>query len=93
MESVLLSIEDYVRLRGESREALYRLGIRSNPGFTDKNILDGLSCALGKEGSFTEADEWSEYSGEFFRDSLGEIFNLDIPPSVEKIVTHLRNLT
>lgn len=90
--NVLLDDYDYTTLRIESREALHRVGIASNPGFTNRNILDGLSRALGLEHSFPDEGEWSEYSGELFRDSLGEILGIELPPSMEDLVSGLRSI-
>ena len=90
--NVLLNDYDYTTLRIESREALHRVGIPSNPGFTNRNILDGLSRALGLPHSLPEEGEWSEYSGELFRDSLGELLGIELPPSTEDLVTGLRDI-
>ncbi len=90
--NVLLSDHDYLKLRVESRQALYELGVSSNPGFTDRNIINGLSRALGIPSNFPETADWSEYSGELFRDSLGEILGLEVPPRIDDVVTGLRNI-
>ncbi len=90
---VLLSYNDLTTLRIESREALARLGISSNPGFTNRNIIDGLSRAIGVGSEFPENMEWSEYSGEIFRDCLGEILGLELPPSASEVVDGLRRVT
>lgn len=90
--SVLLADGDYPRLRNESREALRRLGIPSNIGFSDTNILDGLTRALGIEGHSMEEGEWLDYAGEVFRDALGEVLGLELPPATEDVVRGLRGL-
>jgi hypothetical protein len=92
-ENVLLNDHDYRTLRIESREALHRLGVPSNLGFTNRNIVDGLSSALGLTHNFPEDGEWSEYSGELLRDSIGELLGLELPPSAEDIVAGLRRVT
>lgn len=89
---VLLNDYDYSTLRIESREALHKLGIPSNPGFTNRNIIDGLAKATGKAHSFPEEEEWTEYSGELFRDSLGELLGLEVPPAVGDVIAGLRVL-
>jgi len=85
--SVLLNPEDYRKLRVESRQALHILGISSNPGFSDKDIIDGISGALGKTSAYSEASGPQEFSGEYFRDCLGEILGLELPPDVDEIIT------
>jgi len=89
---ILLSDEDYRALRVESREALHRAGIASNPGFTNGNIIDGLARALGVPVTIPETMEQSEYSGEFFRDTLGEVLGLELPPSVVDVINGLRSI-
>ena len=89
---VLLNDYDHSTLRIESREALHKLGIPSNPGLTNRNIIDGLARAIGKAHSFPEGGEWTEYSGELFRDSLGELLGLEVPPAVGDVVIGLRVL-
>jgi hypothetical protein len=91
-ENVLLADHDYATLRIEAREALWRLGVPSNPGFTNRDILSGLASALGRAFEYPETVEWTEYSGELFRDSLGELVGLDIPPAIPSLVDNLRNV-
>ncbi len=91
--NVLLDDNDYTTLRIESREALNRLGVPSNPGFTNRNIVDGLAHALGLVSNFPEDGERAEDSGEIFRDSLGEILGLELPPSIEDVVNGLYSIT
>lgn len=90
---ILLNDQNYVELRVESRQALYKLGTPSNPGFTDGNILDGLARALGVEITFSQDMEGSKYSGEFFRDSLGVILGLELPPDTEDVIKSLRSIS
>jgi hypothetical protein len=61
-QDVLLSDNDYSTLRIESREALWRLGIPSNPGLTNGNIINSLANALGVEAELTDDMEYSEFS-------------------------------
>lgn len=89
---VLIGNDDYRELRVESRETLRKLGIASNPGFTNRNIVEGLANTLGREESFPDDIESSEYSGELFRDSLGELLGLEVPPAVGDVITGLRAL-
>jgi hypothetical protein len=92
-EVILLDDKDYSTLRRESREALHKLGIPSNPGFTNHNIISGLANALGLPSDFPEEGDISEYSGAIFRDSLGELLGLEIPPPATiDIVRSLRNV-
>lgn len=89
-ERVLLDTPAYVKLRQEAREALYRLGTPSNPGFSDENIVNGLRRAIGiSEVQYDHDVEWTEFSGEYFRDALGEIFGLDIPPRPSDVLLML----
>lgn len=89
----LLSTENYLSLRQESREALLRLGITSNPGFTDENIVNGIRRAIGlTEVSYDDGIENGEYGGEYFRDALGEIFGLDLPPRPSDVLLMLSGL-
>ncbi len=90
---VLLSSKDYLKLRSESREALNKLGVPSNPGFTNEDILNGLAKALETSFELGEVDEVSDFSGEFFRDGLGEILGLEIPPAIEDVVVSLRSIS
>lgn len=90
---VLLSQENYLRLRQQSREALFRLGITSNPSFTDENIVNGIRRAIGlTEISYDKGVEESEFSGEYFRDALGEILGLDLPPQPSDVLLMLSGL-
>ena len=91
-ENILLNDSDYRKLRTESREALRRLGLASNPSFTNRNIFDGLADALGVVADFPEEADLSEYSGEMFRDSLGEILGLELPVEVDDVVFGLSNI-
>ena len=90
---VLLDSDDFITLRIESREALHRLGVASNPGFTNANIIEGLARALGSEVTMPDEMEHFEFSGEMFRDSLGEILGLEIPPLVDELVVKLKEVT
>ncbi len=90
---VLLHQEEYSILRRESREALHRLGTPSNPGFTNTNIVESLGGVLGYSREIPEEIDTSEYSGEIFRDSLGEILGLELPPLVSEVVSGLRSLS
>ena len=89
-KEVLLDTSDYAALRFESRGALRKLGVQSNPGFTNRNIIEGLAHAMGKECDFPDEGDISDYSGEIFRDSLGELLGLDVPPMISEVVTGLR---
>lgn len=89
-ESLVVDNYTYLRLRNEAREALYRLGTPSNPGFSDENIVNGLRRAIGiGEVQYDHDVEWTEFSGEYFRDALGEIFGLDIPPRPSDVLLML----
>ena len=91
--SVQLTPEHYLRLRQESREALYRLGTPSNPGFTDENIVNGLRRAIGlTEVIYEHEVETTEFGGEYFRDSLGEILGLDLPPRTSDLLLMLSGI-
>ena len=81
---VLISGEGYLLLRQDSREALGRLGVGSNPCFTDHNILTRLSQQLGRDVP-EEYDEQTEYAGEFFRDNLATILGLELPVCVADV--------
>ncbi len=81
---ILVPDEAYKMLRRDSREALVRLGIGSNPGFTDHNILSRLGDRLGTEIP-EPYDEWSEYAGEMFRDSLATVLGIELPASVMEV--------
>lgn len=89
---VLLNQEDYRVLRIEAREAMHRVGIYSNPGFTNENIINGLANAIGEQYETSCDVEHPDFSGEFFRDSLGELLGLEIPPRVEDVVAKLREI-
>lgn len=87
---VILEQSEYSVMRIESREALNRLGIESNPGFTNSNIVQGLSDALGVEVGLIDELDQGDFTGEMFRDSLGEILGLELPPSTSEVVCGLR---
>jgi hypothetical protein len=88
---ILLNAEAYMILRRDSRDALGRIGIGSNPLFTDYNIFTGLSEKLGVETP-EMYDESSEYRPEMFRDSLACILGLEIPVNVSDIRDRLSKI-
>lgn len=81
---ILVPDEAYKVLHRDSREALFRLGVSSNPAFTDHNILTSLSGELGVEVP-EPYDGWSEYSKEIFRDNLASILGIELPASISEI--------
>ncbi len=91
--NVLLDFNDYKTLRHETRQALHFLNIASNPGFSDQNIIDGLAGALNIPSPYPEELSHPEFSGEIFRDSLGVILGLDLPPQVEDVIHKLHSVT
>ena len=88
-DKILVDDEAYLILRRDSREALGRLGIDSNPAFTDNDILSRLSGILGREELPEQYDEWSEYSAEMFRDNLASILGIELPASIVEIRSNL----
>lgn len=81
-------------MRVEARETLGRFGIGSNPGFTDDNIIKRLGSALktNLEEVVDTGVENSEYAGEIFRDSLGELLGLEILTTCDDVVESLKKL-
>ncbi len=89
-EKVLISNQDYLRLRYESRETLARLGIRSNPAWSNSNILTKLIESTGAQCQVLPEVDDPLFYGEMFRDSLGELLGLELPPRSEDVINDLR---
>ncbi len=87
-----MNSEELALLRNESREALSRLGVDSNPFFTNGNIISGLIRALDLPFDRTHEQEAVESSGEVFRDRLGQALGLEVPISTDDVLYRLRFL-
>ncbi len=84
-------IEEYVSLRVLSREVLASVGIMSNIGFTDHNILQSLSSHLGAV-DVEPYDQHHEHAEELFRDKLAALLGIEVPAQFGQIEHALTNL-
>jgi hypothetical protein len=85
------AIEEYVSLRVLSREVLASVGIMSNIGFTDHNILQSLSSHLGAE-DVELYDQHHERAEELFRRKLAALLGIEVPAQFGQLENALTNL-
>lgn len=90
MRRILVSDEQYLQLRQESREALKRLGVANNPCFTDNDILYRLGKLRELEVEPYDEMLYPEYAPEMFRDTLGAIVGLEPPAQTHQILGLLK---
>ena len=90
-EVTFLTDKDYLNLRQLASSALGRVGIGSNLGFTDHNILSGLSDRLGQPEP-NRYDEWSLLSADLFKDSLANVLGLELPTTVDEVTSALQSM-
>lgn len=69
VSEALLPLEDYALVRIAARNMLARVGILSNPGYSDKNILD----ALREVADLERLAEYDESTGDVGRRFMGEV--------------------
>lgn len=91
--SPFLSDDDYLELRRAARQALRGLGIPSNPGFTDHNIISSLR----EKRNLPPIDAWDEGpddgAPERFRDEIAECVALEAPFTLGEIAIGLETIT
>lgn len=85
------ALEEYVSLRVLSREVLGSIGVASNIGFTDHNILQLLGDHLGAE-EIEPYDQHHERAEELFRDKLAVLLGLELPAQFGHLENALTNL-
>jgi hypothetical protein len=85
------SLKDYIALRVSSRAALGRAGVATNIGFTDYDILRGMSSYTGQPcpGRYEEFDV---AAGEMFRDSLAVVLGVELPTTASAVVAALAQI-
>jgi len=86
-----LTSEEYLFLRIEARQALVNIGVRSNPGFTDYNIISALR-SKNDLPPLEPQDEWSDDTPARFQNGLAEYLGLERPFTVGDIAIGLRSL-
>lgn len=84
-------LRDYVALRSSSRAALGRLGVATNVGFTDHDILQAMSRHTGQPypGYYEEFDV---AAGEKFRDGLAVVLGVELPTTAPAVVAALTQI-